>query len=216
MNKKVLIMVAVEAEQTAVLRGLRGNNSFEVKLAGVGPVAATINTAKALIGNEYSYIISAGIAGGFEDRAEIGSIVVASEMIAGDLGAETPEGFSSLNELGFGSTIIKADTSLSNRYMETLSASAIVPVHLGPIITMSTVTGTAATASRLASRIPGVIAEGMEGFGVASAAQAYGLSALEIRTISNCVGPRDKSAWRIGDALLSLEQAFTIIPEVLL
>ncbi|HZG76719.1 MAG TPA: futalosine hydrolase, partial [Paenibacillus sp.] len=38
---------------------------------------------------------------------------------------------------------------------------------------------------------------------------------LEIRAVSNAVGPRDRAAWRIGDALAALETASAILPEVL-
>lgn len=51
----------------------------------------------------------------------------------------------------------------------------------------------------------------MEGFGVAEAAAAYGVPVVEIRAVSNAVGPRDRAAWRIGEALDSLRQAFSLL-----
>jgi futalosine hydrolase len=54
----------------------------------------------------------------------------------------------------------------------------------------------------------------MEGFGVAAAAKEFGLPVLEIRAVSNAVGPRDKSAWRIKEALQSLEAASKVLTEV--
>jgi futalosine hydrolase len=42
---------------------------------------------------------------------------------------------------------------------------------------------------------------------VACAAQGAGLPFAELRTISNPVGPRDRAAWRIGDALAALTAA---------
>lgn len=59
---------------------------------------------KALHANTYDLVINAGIAGGFPDRAEVGSLVIAEEIVCADLGAESPEGFLSLDELGFGSS----------------------------------------------------------------------------------------------------------------
>ncbi|MFE4600744.1 futalosine hydrolase, partial [Kitasatospora indigofera] len=52
----------------------------------------------------------------------------------------------------------------------------------------------------------------MEGFGVAEAAARHGLPALGVRTVSNAVGPRDRSAWRIGEALAALAGAFAALP----
>jgi futalosine hydrolase len=51
------------------------------------------------------------------------------------------------------------------------------------------------------------VAEAMEGFGVATAAHQSGVAFAELRTISNPIGPRDRSAWRIADALAALERA---------
>jgi futalosine hydrolase len=55
----------------------------------------------------------------------------------------------------------------------------------------------------------------MEGFGVAEAARRCGIPFLEIRAVSNAIGPRDRDAWRIPEALKALEQAFAILTEVL-
>jgi futalosine hydrolase len=41
------------------------------------------------------------------------------------------------------------------------------------------------------------------------------LPVLEIRTVSNAVGPRDRAAWRIGEALAALTTAFGKLPAAL-
>ncbi|NEN85641.1 futalosine hydrolase [Paenibacillus elgii] len=214
MGLRVLVITAVPAERDAVLRGLRGDERFDVVAGGVGPAASAASAAKALAAAEYGMVVSAGIGGGFPGRAEIGSLVVADAIVAADLGAETPEGFRSVDELGFGSSRIAVDASLAARLTEALQ-SAGLPAHTGPVLTVSTVTGTAATASELAARMPGAAAEAMEGFGVAVAARDRGLPALELRAISNAVGPRDREAWRIKEALDALEAAGAILLEVL-
>ncbi|PWK14931.1 futalosine hydrolase [Tumebacillus permanentifrigoris] len=211
---RILIMVAVSVERDAILRGLQGDTRFDVQLAGVGPVAAAVNTTKILATTPYDLVISAGIGGGFPSQAEVTSLVVSTEIIAADLGAETPDGFSSLDELGFGFTRIPVDASLANQLTEALQLAGL-PAHKGPILTLATVTGTAETAAELQRRVPGATAEAMEGFGVASAAHDLGIPVLEIRAISNAVGPRDRSAWRIKDALDALEKASTVLLEVL-
>jgi futalosine hydrolase len=214
-GKRVLVMTSVPAERDAVLRGLHGASRFDVMVAGVGPAAAAASTATALAAAEYGLVVSAGIAGGFAGRAEVGSLVVANEIVAADLGAQTPEGFCSLDELGFGSSRIPVDASLVTRVTEALHAAAL-PVTIGPVLSVSTVTGTAATALELATRVPGATAEAMEGYGVATAAYLRGVQILEIRAISNPVGPRDRAAWRIEEALNMLEAASSVLLEVLL
>ncbi|AGN70847.1 futalosine hydrolase [Paenibacillus caseinilyticus] len=211
---RVLIITAVDAEREAVLRGLGRSARFEVIAAGVGPAAAAAGTAAALAAGNYRLVVSAGIGGGFPGRAVVGSIVAATAIVAADLGAETPEGFRSVDELGFGSSRLAVDSARTARFAEALAAAGL-PGASGPVLTVSTVTGSAATAGALAARVPGAAAEAMEGFGVATAAAQYGLPVMEVRAISNAVGPRDRAAWRIPEALKALKAASTLFLEVL-
>jgi futalosine hydrolase len=222
---RVLIVTAVEAEKEAVLRGLRQRDGgsagglIDVVAAGVGPAAAAAETALALAaaaqaGTPYGLAVSAGIGGGFTGKADIGDLVVAAGMVAADLGAETPEGFLGVDELGFGTSKIPADERWSERLAENLRAAGLT-VRRGSVLTVSTATGTAETAARLAARFPDAAAEAMEGFGVAAAARRLGVPALEIRAISNRVGPRDRSAWRIGEALDRLAAACAVLASLM-
>jgi futalosine hydrolase len=211
---RVLIVTAVAAERDAVLRGLKGSGRFHVVAAGAGTAAAAAGTAAALAAGSYGCVINAGIGGGFPGVAPVGSLVVASEMIAADLGAETPEGFRSAAELGFGSVTVPADSGTVTAVSAALTAAGL-QVSTGPVLTVSTATGTAETAAALLARHPGAAAEAMEGHGVAVAAHALGLPVLELRAISNPVGPRDRAAWSIGEAMDALAAAAAILQEVL-
>ena len=230
----ILIVTAVEAERDALVRGLlracptescgeiegplRRVGRYIVLAGGVGPAAAAASTASAIAGGPpFRYVVSAGIGGGFSDAAPVGSIVIASEIIAADLGAETPDGFASVDELGFGSWSLSVDSELAEKLAETLRSAPQdgLQATVGPVLTLSTVTGSAATASALQKRVPGAAAEAMEGYGVATAAAMQGIEALEIRAISNVVGPRNRDEWRIGDALNALEKTGYLLPEVL-
>ncbi|MFJ7279468.1 futalosine hydrolase [Kitasatospora sp. NPDC098663] len=224
---RLLVVVAVPAEAEAVLRGLPGPATVlplpggalhravgapvDVLAGGVGPAAAAAAASAALgaqpaSGGRYGLVVSAGIAGGFAPHAPVGTTVLADAIVTADLGAETPEGFADVTELGFGTV----------RHTPPPAAVALAARALGaatgPVLTVSTVTGSAARAAALAARHPGALAEAMEGFGVAEAAARYGVPVLELRTVSNPVGPRDRAAWRIGEALAALERAFAALP----
>ncbi|MFI6084111.1 futalosine hydrolase [Streptomyces sp. NPDC051217] len=221
---RVLVVTAVRAEADAVSGGLgaaadaaterrlpggyvlTSHPGADVLVAGVGSAAAASGTATALACAEvssapYGLVVSAGIGGGFQPLAPVGSLVVADAIVAADLGAETPEGFLPVDELGFGRTVHHPPPDLTARIAGLLGA-----VH-APVLTVSTVTGSAARTAELAARHPRAAAEAMEGFGVAEAAAAYGVPVAEIRAVSNAVGPRDRPAWRIGQALEALRGA---------
>ncbi|MGW9450803.1 futalosine hydrolase [Streptomyces sp. NPDC055632] len=154
----------------------------------------------------YDLVVSAGIAGGFQPSAPLGTLVVSSAIVAADLGAETPDGYLAVDELGFGRSVHPVPEALTGRLRAALAAEGL-PCAVAPVLTVSTVTGSARRAAELAERHPGAAAEAMEGFGVAEAAAAYGVPVIELRAVSNAVGPRDRAAWRIGDALDALRRA---------
>jgi futalosine hydrolase len=190
-----------------VLRGLgrraaSTNDTPDVVEVGVGMAAAAAHTARALAaGPGYQGVANLGIGGAFGGRAALGGVVVGALTVAADLGADSPGGFVSLAGLGFGPTAWAADGALLARLRAALPTAVT-----GEILTVSTVTGTAARAAELAARHPDAVAEAMEGFGVATAAAAESVPFIEVRTISNLIGPRDRGAWRIDAALGALAE----------
>ncbi|MFB6627742.1 futalosine hydrolase [Streptomyces sp. NPDC056374] len=198
-----------------------GRVRIDVLVGGVGPAAVAASTGTALAyaaltgsgagaSAPYGLVVSAGIAGGFQPLAPLGSVVVSSAVVAADLGAQTPDGYLTVDELGFGRSSHPVPEALTGRISAVLAAAGL-PHTVGPVLTVSTVTGTADRAAELAGRHPGAAAEAMEGFGVAEAAGAYGVPVAEIRAVSNAVGPRDRAAWRIGDALHALRHTFELL-----
>jgi futalosine hydrolase len=201
----LLVVTAVPAEADAVRAALDGEKVL-VEAVGVGPAAAAAGTARLLAGRDCRAVLSVGIAGGFPGRAAVGSLVVATRSIAADLGAESPGGFLPIEELGFGSSVAEADPQLVKALRAALPEA--VP---GDVLTLATVTGTAGTADRLAARFPAAVAEAMEGHGVAVAAAGAGVPFAELRAISNPVGPRDRAAWRLGEAFAALRAAAPVL-----
>jgi futalosine hydrolase len=207
---RVLVVTAVEAECLAVARGL-GDRAV-VLAGGVGPAAAAATTARAIATapRPYDLVLCAGIAGGFDGRAGPGATVLAARSIAADLGAESPDGFLPLDDLGFGRSTVEVDPAALARLRRALPDATV-----GDVLTVSTVTGTAERAAALRARYPAAAAEAMEGFGVATAAALAGVAFAELRTISNPVGPRQRVAWRIGEALAALGEAATRLADSL-
>ncbi len=215
-NSKILIMTSVEAEQNAIREGLGLNNErFTLALAGVGPMSAAANTATMLANSDFSLVINMGIAGGFPESASIGDVVIALKMVAADLGAESENGFKPIEELGFGKSVYTVTPDLVDKVNAAIQIDSLISVHTKTILTLSTVTGTTKSLEELQQRFPEAGAEAMEGFGVATAAELKGVPCMEIRSISNLIGPRDREAWRIKDALESLKVVSSILKEVL-
>jgi futalosine hydrolase len=198
----LLIVTAVAAEAEAIRKGLDTDSPITVAPVGVGMAAAAAATAKllTLAHGRYAGVISAGIAGGI--GVEPGTVILGLHNIAADLGADSDEGFVGLDELGFGAVVSKVDGKLLTSLREALPDAPV-----GDVLTVNTVTGTAGRLAQLLERYPNAIAETMEGFGVACAAELSAVPYAELRAISNPVGPRDRAAWKIAEALEALTQA---------
>jgi futalosine hydrolase len=201
---RVLVVTAVDAERSAIVAGLPAGTAHSVVSVGVGPAAAAAGTATTLAADPFDLVLSAGIGGGFAPLAP-GGIAVASSAVFADLGAETDAGFAPASELGFGLERYDVEPGLAVELADRCSG------HLGTILTVATVTGTAATADALLGRYPDAVAEAMEGAGVAAAATRLSIPWAEVRAISNVVGPRDRASWRIAEALDALGRAVAAI-----
>jgi futalosine hydrolase len=228
----VLVICAVAAERYAVVRnlgsatpleiaGLSGMavdtaaGSVQVFDGGPGPVAAALSTAALLaVGTEYDLVVSAGIAGGFRGRADIGDVVLADQVIAADQGVMTDEGFSTLRDLGLPG---EGGYAVGNLEHRARLASGPYRLLAGDILTLSCMTGTDARAAELSSRYPRAVAEAMEGYGVIEATRrslertGRDIPFAEIRAISNIIGRRDRSTWNIPLAFGALADAMSTL-----
>jgi futalosine hydrolase len=218
---KILVLTAVPAERDAVLAGALALGMhpaigmvegleihrtptlaglIDVVVGGIGPVSAAVSACRALR-QRYDLVISTGIAGGF-GPADIGSMVVASAVVHADLGAQTPTGFTSMAEFGWGAVRFELDPVLCEHLAEQCEAQA------GAVLSVSTVTGSRDRAAELLDRHPDALAEAMEGIGVYRAAELSATRFAELRAISNRVGPRNRDSWQIPHAIAALSAAF--------
>lgn len=212
---EILLITAVPAERDAVLSPLgvvgvdksgrypryrceQPAGRITVTCCGVGPAAAAAGAAMLLAQARYDLVVCAGIAGAFRGQAELRQVVLASRIVHADLGADSPAGFLALHELGFGETEHVVDADLV-----AATAPRLDGVMVGPVLTVSTATGTDGRAALLAARYAAV-AEAMEGAGVYAAARAADVPMLEVRAVSNVVGRRDLRGWDIPGALAAL------------
>lgn len=224
---RLLVVTAVPAERDAALRQLPGASPAPglpgdavrvgdtiAAAGGVGPVAAAVSTSRLLAaldraGEAVDLVVSAGIAGGFRDRAEVGDLVIPRVCAFADLGADTDHGFLDLAGLGLDGGGPLASPAVAD-VCEVLAAAGLRPA-VGTVLTLATMTGTDARATELAEAYPNALAEAMEGYGVAWAATEAGLPWAEVRAISNVIGRRDRSGWDVPAAFAALGAAIAAL-----
>ncbi len=184
---EILVVCAVAQE----LAALQPREGITVVAVGVGPVEASLGTARALAAKPYDAVVNAGIAGGFRDRCTVGDAVVVTRDDYVELGLEDGRTF----PLPPGSELVRtveADPRLLQPFLD-----GLIPAIIGRGVTSATVTSTTARALVLAHRFRADV-ETMEGFAILRAAQVAGVPAVQIRGVSNLVGDRESNEWDFG------------------
>ena len=186
-------------------------------VVGIGPVAAALSMGTLLERfPETSGILNLGICGSFDPlRMPLGAACVASAEIWPEYGVHHVE---EKEEEVFAHQMF-ADLSLSpvnSVELDPVAAASAMNLALpagwpsGPSLTVAGVSGDPQRAEMLQNR-HNAATENMEGFSLALAAYRRGIPFLEIRTVSNPVGERDKRLWNFRLALSTLQNILPIL-----
>ncbi len=196
---KILVVAATAAEVAQF--GEKMPECARILVTGVGPIATAWAVADHLARHQYDVVIQAGVAGTFDSGLPLGTLVRVVADTYGDLGAEDHDNYLSVFDMG----LLLPDDALHQQGM--LPA----PLHNTPTtgdmpqvtgITVSTVTGSVATVARRAAM--GHCTESMEGAAFHYACLKAGVPFMQVRALSNYVTPRDRSSWKMKEAIIAL------------
>lgn len=204
---KLLIAAATDRELEAVKRFVDSHHSNSIKLlvTGVGAIASCFTLTEAA-GNELpDMLIQIGIGGSFSSSLAIGSAVAVDKEVIADMGVVEEDGYKSIFEMGLVDNDSHPYTNgaLINTYSDLLSMSGIKTV-VG--LTVNEIT-TQSEKIRIFNNQYGAEIESMEGAALHYVCILKKIPFLQIRGISNMVGERDKSKWKINEALNSASDA---------
>jgi futalosine hydrolase len=180
----------------------QGGLTVEPLVTGVGAVATAWRLGYYLAGHRPDLAINAGVAGAFDRGLALGEVVhVTTERFA-DLGVEEADGrFTDLFELGLTEP---HHPPFLNGVLQNPGAAptAFLPAVHG--LTVNTVHGYAPSIAAVREKFPTAQVETMEGAAFFYACALAGIPFMEIRGISNYVEPRNREAWRLGEAIEGL------------
>lgn len=174
---------------TAIESGLLFPNGSpgRIALCGFGLAAAGAGAARAIAadpGAASDGVVLVGAAGTFDaGRHPVGSAAIAGVVRCVGIGAGTGAAHRSAAELGFADS----DAIVLGDGVELLSVAAAA--------------GSPEEAATRRARHPGAAGEEMEGYAVAVAARLCGVGLTIVRGFSNVAGDRDRSRWRMEEAL---------------
>ena len=219
---KVLLVSATSLEIEPLCAGLRlvkkheghitsytGKNvEMDVLLTGVGMVATAYWVGRAIASGSYDVAINAGICGSFDRQLPIGDVVNVVEDSFPEMGTEDGEYFLSLIDLDL---LGRDEFPFTNGVLEnkvTYNHPMLDLLRKVKGITVNRVHGQAHSIGKLLETIQPDV-ETMEGAAFLYACQSIGLKCLQLRSVSNYVETRNRTAWNIPLAIRNLNQTLT-------
>lgn len=176
-------------------------HKLDVLITGVGAAQTAYYLGKYLT-TKYDLAINAGICGSFNRNLRLGEVVQITEDYFADLGAEDDEKFISVSELNLpGAYYVKNE----NPYV-----AKNIPQVRG--VTVNTTHGNKNSIQKFISRLKADV-ESMEGAAFTWACNKEKVKCIQLRSVSNYVEKRDRSKWKIAEAIASLGEALTQILE---
>ncbi|MEM7310143.1 MAG: futalosine hydrolase [Planctomycetota bacterium] len=172
-------------------------------IAGFGPIAAAARTSQLIAEVRPARVLLLGIAGAYDiGRNPIGTALAFSTVAVDGIGAGQGRSFQGPPALGFpqwpGSPAT-TERPVQDRLPLALPESG--GAEAGLLLTTCAASDSTDHAAERLERFPAAVAEDMEGFAVALACALAGVPCAIVRGISNLVGDREPSRWRIPAAL---------------
>lgn len=215
-GNRLLLAIAAPIEFKAVLEGLSQPASilptpwkvfpvgrWDLLLTCVSKTNAAGAVGMHLDPQKHDAVISLGIAGAYPSAhpLPIGSAVAATTSILADEGIATPTSFKPCASVGF--PLAPGDRDDVPAHPGLLELVTPLVDATGPIACVSSCAGTDELATSR-SRDLGAVAECMEGAAVGVVAARQGVPFLELRTISNTTGTRERQIWDFPRSLQRL------------
>jgi futalosine hydrolase len=175
---------------------------FDCLVTGVGQLQCAVHLVSLLRSREYGLVIQAGLAGSFNSDYYKCSVVVVGEEVLGDLGAEAGTQFLDICDMGL---LNPNQPPFQEGVLRNPNGDLLVKtgLPLARSVTVNRTLGTPLSIGWIAGRYaPDIV--NMEGAALFYGCLLMGVPFLELRAISDMVGPRDKSAWDIPGSVKAL------------
>ncbi len=184
------------------------NNIIDLIITGVGIANTIFALTTKLYSKSYDIIINVGIGGAFDKSVALGTVYLITRDRFGDLGVENADSsFSDIFEMGL---LNGSQPPYKNGWLETEMNLINLSLPLAKAITVNTVSGVNSNIERIKEKYNPDI-ESMEGAGFMFVALMLNIPAIQIRSISNHIEPRNKSNWDISLAINNLNDVLLSI-----
>ncbi len=204
-------ILVVAATQMEIASFVTDNNAIDVLITGVGAPSCMYALTKRLQQKKYDIIIQAGIAGTFKNSFAPGETFIVKNDVFADLGIYERDAFFTLFEKGF---VEKNEPPYKNGWLNNeMHQNFTLTTANG--ITVNTVTDKFEQTELFIKKFDPDI-ETMEGAAFHFVCISEGVQFLQLRSISNFVGERIKTNWKMKESIQNLNQHLQRIVKELL
>jgi len=180
---------------------IQNRKNADILITGVGTPTTLYHLTKKLFSKNYDFVIQAGIAGTFTESFTLGEVVAVKEDTFGDLGIEENGKMKTLFDSGF---FEKNAFPFTNGWL--VNPNPILQkgsLSFAKAITVNKVTDNSIQ-NKFALEKFVADTESMEGAAFHYVCLQQQINFLQLRSISNRVGERDKSKWELKTAIKNL------------
>jgi len=193
-----ILIIAATANEIA--SNISSNPDVEIFITGVGCPIAIYGISKKLFQKKYEMVIQVGIGGTFSDSITLGDAVVIEKDCFADLGVWAQQQFSNVFDMQLAEKNSSPfeDGWLLNKHIHNIPLAFNIQIA----ITVNTINDDVVYLQQLQDKYNAAV-ETMEGAALHYACILEGVPFIQIRGISNKVGERDKTKWKIPAAIQS-------------
>jgi len=205
---RILVVAATQQEIAPFI-----NSEIDTLICGVGIPATVYHLTRKILHEKYDIIIQAGIAGSFSKNFKKGEVVVVEQDAFADIGAEEKRKFRTLFQLGFGDENL---FPFSSGWLINFSKiSESIDLKKAKAVTVNKINDRKKQTKLLKKSFKADI-ESMEGAAFHYVCLQEKVPFIQLRSISNKVGERDKSKWEFKEAIENLNHELKRIVELLI
>jgi futalosine hydrolase len=207
----ILLCAATELEIRETKNWIRKYEpEVQVLITGVGMMACTYHLTNFIRNNNFDFILQGGVGGSLEKDLQMGAVVQVSSECIGDMGVEETTGFTDVftMKLADPNEYPWKNGKLLNPYVHPA-------LHSVDGVTINEITTRQERMDWYRDNTKAAV-ESMEGAALHFVALNEGIPFLQIRSISNFAGERDKTRWQMKEALANLNAALKdLLPQLL-
>ena len=212
MGKKILVAAATAKEINPFIELIKKekiNNNIDILISGIGLTASTYHFAKQFALKKYDLVIQAGVAGSFDLRIPLGTVVSVKQDTIADQSVIELKKLKTLFDLKLvpNNQHPYKNGWLLNPYKKVLRKTGLKIVQGISVNQIST----SKQMIQFYRDMFDPVTESMEGAALHYVCLMENIPFVQIRSISNYIGERNKKNWDMKDSIANLNDALATI-----